>query len=193
MNTKDLLVGAGAGAALALMLDPASGRRRRALMRDKVTRITRKTREGISGAATDLWNRIAGLRSEVSARASDELVDDTRLVERVRSELGRASTHPRAIDVFARNGTVTLRGPILESEVNGLITAVSAVRGVRSVVNQLEPHGSPEGVPSLQGAGRLPRSRVIPVPRIRLGRRVLGAAGLAAAGTYLASRAGRAH
>lgn len=195
MNNRDLLVGAGIGAALTYILDPADGGRRRALLRDKVVWATRKTRDGVDATTRDLSNRVRGLSAEARSRWADEPVDDVRLVERVRSELGRASTHPRAIDVTARNGDVTLRGPILASEVNALLAATSAVRGVRSVVNQLEPHISDDGIPSLQGKGRLAGSRIIPVPRYwaPAGKAVLGAVGLAAAGAYFATHNPRAH
>lgn len=193
MNNRDLLVGCGLGAALTYLLDPATGGRRRALVRNKVTRVTRRSREALRGRARDLSNRVQGVAAEVRAARTDEPVDDVRLLERVRAELGRATTHPRAIDVIVANGEVSLRGPILASEVNGLITTVSAVRGVRSVVNQLEPHTSDEGIPSLQGGGRLSRSRVIPIPRRAMRNTVIGAAGLAAAGAYFATRAARSH
>lgn len=193
MDNRDLLVGAGIGAALAFLLDPAAGGRRRALLRDKAVRATRKTREGLQGHSRDLANRARGLSAEVRGRRADEPVDDRRVLERVRAQLGRVSTHPRAIDVESSNGDVTLRGPILASEVEPLLGAVAAVRGVRSVVNHLEPHAFDDGVPSLQGKGRAARSFVIPVSRSwipSIKGTVLGAASLAA-GAYFVSQAGR--
>jgi hypothetical protein len=155
MNTRDLLAGAGIGAALAFMFDPQGGGRRRALVRDKAVRATRKTRDGLDATARDIAHRTQGVVAATRGRLSREQIDDERLVERVRSRLGRACSHPRAIDVEARDGEVTLRGPILAEEVNDLLAVTAAVRGVGSVVNELDPHESPEGIPSLQGNGRV--------------------------------------
>jgi hypothetical protein len=75
------------------------------------------------------------------------------LLERVRAQLGRFVSHPHAIDVEVADGTVTLRGPILADEVDGVVATVLGVRGVRSVTNELEAHDSPLGIPALQGVG----------------------------------------
>jgi osmotically-inducible protein OsmY len=155
MKGRDLVAGAGIGAALAYILDPNRGNYRRAIVRDKVTRATRITRDGLSTTARDVGNRMRGIAAATNGRLYSEDVSDERLVERVRAKLGRACSHPRAIDVFARDGEVTMRGPILAHEVEGVIALTSSVRGVRQVINELEAHASSEGVPSLQGDGRV--------------------------------------
>ena len=160
MNTRDILVGAGVGAALAFMLDPQGGGRRRALVRDKVIRTSRKTRDGMDATARDLANRTRGIAAATRGRFSSDYVDDDRLVERVRAKLGRVSSHPRAIDVRAESGEVTLYGPILAHEVDDVLSTVAGVRGVASVINELEPHESAEGIPSLQGEGRVAGSSI---------------------------------
>jgi hypothetical protein len=153
MNTKGLLTGAGAGAALAYLFDPAAGPRRRALARDKMTWAGNRTRDGLGAAAKDLANRTKGIAAAARSRFSSDQVDDRQLADRVRSQLGRASTHPRAIEVDAHDGVVTLRGPILAREVDPVVAAVEDVRGVRSVSNALEVYES-ASVPSLQGERR---------------------------------------
>jgi len=153
MNTRDILVGAGVGAALAFMLDPQGGGRRRALVRDKAVRMSRKTRDGIDATARDVANRTRGIAAATRGRFSRDLADDDRVLERVRAKLGRASSHPRAIDVKVDDGDVTLYGPILSDEVDGVLSMVASARGVKSVINELEPHDLPEGIPSLQGRG----------------------------------------
>lgn len=155
MNTRDVVTGAGIGAALAFMLDPAGGGRRRALVRDKAVRATRKTRDGLDATGRDMAYRARGIVAATRGRLSHEEVDDARLVERVRAKLGRACSHPRAIDVEARNGEITLRGPIISAELDDLLAVTAAVRGVTSVINELEPHESSAGIPSLQGEGRV--------------------------------------
>jgi hypothetical protein len=49
-------------------------------------------------------------------------------------------SHPGAIDVTAKKGTVTLSGPIVEAEVEQLLKGVRAVAGVTAIENRLEPH-----------------------------------------------------
>lgn len=155
MNNGALLTGVGLGAALAYLLDPAAGARRRALVRDKAVRGAKVTGRAVDAAARDLTNRTAGVAAATRGRWSDEQVDDDRLLERVRAKLGRVCSHPHAIDVETLDGEVTLRGPILASEVDDVLVMTASVRGVQSVVNELEPHESPEGIPSLQGEGRV--------------------------------------
>jgi BON domain len=153
MVTRDLLVGIGIGAALMFIADPGSGRRRRALARDQFVRGSRKTRDALDATARDVANRTTGVVAAARGRLGEEGVDDRRLIERVRAKLGRACSPPHAIDVDVADGTVTLRGPILADEVDGLLATVRGVRGVRSMTNELEAHDSPEGIPALQGVG----------------------------------------
>lgn len=155
MNSRDVLIGAGAGAALAFIFDPTGGGRRRALMRDKVVRGTHKTRDGLEATARDISNRTQGVIAATRGRWANEEVDDATLLERVRAKLGRVCSHPRAVDVEITQGDVVLRGPILADEVEDVLVAASSVRGVQSVTNELEVHQMAEGVPSLQGQGRV--------------------------------------
>jgi hypothetical protein len=193
MNTRDVLAGAGIGAALAFIFDPAGGGRRRALARDKAVRITRKTRDGLDATARDIAYRTRGIAAATRGRLSREEVTDERVVERVRARLGRACSHPRAIDVVARDGDVTLRGPILANEVNDLLAVVRAVRGVRSVVNELDPHERADGIPSLQGEGRVAGSSLDIMQRNWApATRALVTVSLVATGVCLATYARRA-
>jgi hypothetical protein len=141
--------------ATAYMLDPSYGRRRRALLGHQMTRASRKTRDAMDATMRDMTNRTKGIVAATRGRIANEWVDDTTVVERVRAKLGRVCSHPRAIDVQATDGEVVLRGPILAGEMTDVLSVVAAVRGVRSVINELEPHESAEGVPSLQGAGNV--------------------------------------
>jgi gas vesicle protein len=160
MNSRDLLAGAGIGAALAFIFDPNRGNRRRALMRDKMARAVRATGDSLETTARDVGNRARGVAAATSRRFTDEQVDDATLIERVRSVLGRCCSHPRAIDLSVRDGAVTLRGPILAHEIDKVASLVGGVRGVRELINQLEAHESAEGVPSLQGSRRIAKPRL---------------------------------
>src|SRR5438067_4493768 len=145
-----LLLGITLGAAGAFLLDPQHGRRRRALLRDKMDRGMHETREFADAATLDLRQRARGLAARAKSLRGGQAPDDV-LVERVRAKLGRYSSHPGAITVTALNGRVVLTGDILAEEQERLFDAVRSVRGVEHVDNQLSAYQSAEGVSSLQG------------------------------------------
>lgn len=151
-----ILVGMGIGAGLMYYLDPTGGSRRRALLRDQVVHAGHLIGDAADATRRDVANRASGAVARVRGERDEAHVDDRVLVERVRARLGRAVSHPRAIDVDALDGIVTLRGPILESEVSTLCSTVARVRGVREVVDELDAHQTAEGIPSLQGGAELP-------------------------------------
>jgi hypothetical protein len=136
----------------------------------------------------DVANRTRGFVFETSGWLTERDVDDSRLLKRVRARLGRATSHPHAIRAAVQDGQVTLRGPILASEVQGLLSAIARVRGVQSVLNELEAHDTAEDVPALQGQGRRPSARLdvmqrnwAPATRALVGAAAVAAGGLAAA------------
>ena len=146
-----LLCGAGLGAAAMYLFDPRQGRRRRALIRDQLVRLSREARDSVDVVSRDAANRAVGLWAETRAAFSARTPEDRTLAERVRSHLGRCVSHPRAISVAADDGAVTLGGPILAAEVDRLVSCVEGVPGVRRLVNRLDVHEKPGGRPSLQG------------------------------------------
>lgn len=208
-RTFSLVSGASLGAGLMYFLDPDRGRRRRALMRDKSVRWSRKTRQFVDNASRDMQNRANGMGSTaLSSMQPTPPVSDRILAERVRSKLGQVSRHPSAIDVHAIDGVVTLSGPVLEDEFDGISHAVASVPGVTQIFNRLERHESPDEVPALQGSTeRKPSPRVAfmqsnwsPTARMAaalmgtaallygLSQRTVGAATLAASGLGLLVR-----
>ncbi|HWP45421.1 MAG TPA: SRPBCC family protein [Blastocatellia bacterium] len=152
MNRNRSLIGAmGLGAGLMYLFDPERGRRRRARVRDKMAHAINKTGNAIDVTSRDIRNRARGILAQAGSLIKEERVSDEVLVQRVRSKMGRIVSHPHSIQVTADNGRVTLRGPILEREVNDLLKCVTSLRGVSSVDNQLEPHAQSGHVPGLQG------------------------------------------
>jgi uncharacterized membrane protein/osmotically-inducible protein OsmY len=177
-------------------LDPRSGRRRRALLRDHTVRAAHQTQNLLATAAADARNRARGLYHESASRLAHERIDDQTLSERVRSRLGRVCSHPRAIYVACRDGEVTLRGDILKHELSAVLRTVRHVPGVRSVTHDLQLHDEPGRMPFLQGHTRKSEPRMeylqrnwSPAPRI-----LAGAAGtmLIASGVSQRSLAGLA-
>jgi hypothetical protein len=145
-----LLLGFALGAAGALLLDPQHGPRRRALVRDKVTRGMTEGREFADAATKEIRHRARGLAAEVRSLRGGPISDEM-LVQRVRAKLGRYCSHPAALEITAQDGRVILAGDILANEVDRLFDAVRAMRGVEHVDNRLTAYPSTAGVPSLQG------------------------------------------
>jgi hypothetical protein len=157
MNKRDqltLLGGLGLGAGLMYLLDPQGGGRRRALARDKAVHGVKVGSQALRKTSIDVSNRTRGLMAQAASHLHKDDADDLVLVERVRAKLGRCVSHPAAIAVHAEDGRIILSGPVLASELDGMLSHVQKVKGVHEVENRLEVHDSADGVPSLQGEGR---------------------------------------
>jgi hypothetical protein len=150
-NPITLLKGLGLGAGLMYLFDPRQGRRRRAELADQVTHLMNEASELFQAGGRDLANRARGTLAEARGHVMPDRADDATLVARVRSALGRCCSHPGAIRVTSRDGSVSLHGPALASEVDRLLEEVGRVRGVREVIDRLEVHAEPGGHMSLQG------------------------------------------
>jgi hypothetical protein len=131
-------------------LDPERGRRRRALVRDKLAHTTRVSTNALGAAGVDVAHRATGLVARARSIVSRRPVDDEVLIERVRAKLGRVVAHPHAISVVSTDVVVRLHGPVLQSEIQRLIRTIARVPGVRRVVNQLDAHSSAGHIPALQ-------------------------------------------
>jgi osmotically-inducible protein OsmY len=103
----------------------------------------------MAGRSVGVRNRARGAAAELRNIRDDNPSDD-QLVARVRAELGHHVEHARAIDVVAEHGRVTLRGPVLSSELDDVLSAARKVRGVDRVDNQLDVHATRSDVPGLQ-------------------------------------------
>jgi uncharacterized membrane protein len=171
------------GSAATYWLDVDQGRRRRGRTRDLATHLGHEMRDLFGKGSRDLKHRAAGAVAEVShaLKPSEGKADDDVVLARVRSEIGRACSHPHALEVHVEQGRATLTGPILASEADEVCSRVARVRGVRDADGSgLERHASPEHVPALQGgregARRARRRRREWTPAMRL---VSGATGAA--------------
>ena len=151
-----VLGGLGLGAGLMYMLDPNRGRRRRALVRDRLVHTAHAMRDATGTTSRDLGHRARGLWAEGSHLLKHDGASDEVLAARVRSRLGRAVSHPHAIQVTAGNGRVSLSGQVLADEVDDLLSCVSKVRGVQEVENLLAIHAEAGDVLGLQGGRTRP-------------------------------------
>ena len=125
---RSSLIGASVGAGLMFLFDPSRGARRRALVRDKVVRAARTTRNAAGATTRDLGQRLTGVAARTRSRLADDAADDRIVCERVRSELGRVASHPHAIPVASNGGVVTLSGDVLASEAPAIVSAVGGIR-----------------------------------------------------------------
>lgn len=149
----------GLGAGLMYVLDPDRGTTRRALIRGKGEHLGQASTDRTEGATRDLGNRATGLLAAMRARLLQGPVSDEVLVDRVRSAIGRAVSHPSAILVVAQDGRVTVSGQVLDREVDALLDAVRTTPGVAEIEEQLETHEQAGNIPNLQGGEERLRRR----------------------------------
>lgn len=138
------------GAGLMYMLDPVVGRRRRALLRDQAYSATHRTQDRLRKSAEYTRDRARGVYAETRGRFRHDEASDDVVRDRVRAAIGRAVSHAGALSVDVSEGVVTLRGPVLATEVDNLLKVAASVRGVEEVNDQLDVHESPSNIPGLQ-------------------------------------------
>jgi len=88
----------------------------------------------------DLLHRATGAAARLPDVMRRAPADDLVLVQRGRAQLGRLVAHPRAMEVDADDGVVTLQGPVLRSEGPRLLRMIAKMGGVREIVNVLDEH-----------------------------------------------------
>lgn len=148
------LTGVVAGVAAMYFLDTQSGRRRRALVRDKVLRAQHVATETLVGVEHDVQNRSRGALVRLARVFRTGPVDDGVLLERVRAKLGHVCSHPRAIEVASKgNGCIELKGPVLARERFEILAAISMLPGVKVIDDDLEVHATAD-VAALEGDAR---------------------------------------
>jgi hypothetical protein len=155
--------GAIAGAGLMYLLDPRTGARRRALLRDQVMHAGRSARMYTGKLARRARNEVRGGIEEQKAwwRERGERIDDDVLVERVRAQLGHVLSHPSAVHVTVDDGTITLRGLVLRGEIRKVCDRLEATRGVRNYNIELGEHDSIERLSHHEGESRTKSGRRI--------------------------------
>ncbi len=140
-----------AGAIAMYYLDPDMGRRRRAMLGDKMRATCNEACRYASREGKHMANKARGMAHRARSTLADEPVDDYVLVERVRTALGRLVGSPGAVDVSVNDGIVSLAGRLPAGEIDLLIGAVKAMAGVRAVADHLTIEEEPGPVPGLQG------------------------------------------
>ena len=137
---------AAAGAAVAYVLDPVQGRRRRAMARDRAVALVRRTgtRAGRVGAATGA--RAYGLVQRAThRRRRDTHPNDPTLKHIVESEVLHGSRFDASrVNVNVEDGVVVLRGVLNDpDQISRLESECLRLEGVRGVESHLHLPGTP--------------------------------------------------
>ena len=134
-----------AAALVAWLWDPQSGRRRRAMLRDRVTAYVRRSaRSGARGARVTASEAHALKQKATHLREEPKDFDDQTLKAKVETELFRDADAPKGqVDVNAQHGIVQLRGEVDSPElIDELVARTRSVQGVREVENLLHLPGA---------------------------------------------------
>ncbi|HET7611864.1 MAG TPA: BON domain-containing protein [Rhodanobacteraceae bacterium] len=150
MGLMKLATAFAAGAFAMYMLDPETGRRRRAMVRDKAVAAGHDAQRLARGASRRTSDKLRGAAAEMRSQMGDATPGDRQLHERIRSELGRLVGQPGQVEARVNDGLVTLSGSVQSAEMDRLIAAVSAIPGVRHVDNRLSVGAMPSGAPGSQ-------------------------------------------
>ncbi|TMJ96930.1 MAG: BON domain-containing protein [Actinobacteria bacterium] len=142
-----LALGGLLGAALAYLFDPDSGRRRRALARDRSAGTVRSGRRQSGRLVRRVSSDARGVTRKLQHRGQKQKPqpNDATLARTVESEIFRDPDVPKGkIDVNAENGIVFLRGEAERPEmIDDLEQQVRKVPGVQGVENLLHLPGEP--------------------------------------------------
>jgi osmotically-inducible protein OsmY len=139
------------------LLDPRSGRARRARIEEKGLHARKLARTYAGKLARDLRNRAVGVRARLRHVRLEEPGDDETIRDRIRSRIGRKVRNAGSVRVSVVNGEASLEGTVAAREIGGLIAAVRKVEGVKRVKNRLEM--LQDGTPGSGAGTGKPRAR----------------------------------
>lgn len=123
------LGGAALGVGLMFLLDSDKGSGRRAGLRHLAAIAAARIR--------NLQTRESGRRTGTLSVIRPKPVPDWVLAERARLEIWRGVTHPESVQVTARDGRLTLWGPVLAGEPEALREKLHKLPGLRQLKLQL--------------------------------------------------------
>ena len=152
--TVTLVSGMIIGATIMYIFDEHRGAKRRAYARDKIARAAHRLGLEARKRGRDLLNRGFGSVAELGSGLRDRMrsLPDDQLVDRVRSQLGHVVSHSGLLQVYAKNGCVTVSGPVLEREIEKIRGRMKKIRGVKECRVQVEPHADLDRLSGQMGA-----------------------------------------
>lgn len=150
-NPIALLGTLGLGAGLMYLFDPDKGKRRRAVARDRASHLSNAARRKLKKTSHDFTNRAYGTFRETKSLISrrNEAVSGETLEARIKTRLGRLTSHPNALKTKVEDGWVILSGAILEAEADDVLKKISKMCGVKAVEDRLERHTPEDKIPAL--------------------------------------------
>lgn len=145
-RVRTLGLAVGLGAALALFLDPVSGRRRRKVGTDRVAGMARSTSRRMGRAVGLVKAHAYGARKRLEHR--EELpkdLDDATVAHKIETAIFRDPEVPKGqINVNVQEGVAQLRGEVPTPDMlEALIEKTREVQGVRAVESLLHLPGTP--------------------------------------------------
>jgi hypothetical protein len=155
------LVAAACGAMAAYFLDPASGRGRRARLRDRTGARVRRRRRAAARHARDAANREAGQQAIAHGGGRFHPVDDVEVAQHLKSVLARVPVDTSKVTIEVADGVTRLRGEVERAEHAGrVVDAVRHEPGVREVESWLHLPGqpSPNKLAALDASARAART-----------------------------------
>lgn len=155
-----LLRGALYGAGAMYFLDPDRGRRRRAEVGRRSSRLLHEAEDLWTKGCRDLMNRGTGAAAEARRFLVASPADDNVITARVRSVLGHHVIDARSVEVTTVDGHVTLRGTVRPGEPELLLPAIERIPGVREVRSGLTAAGAAVG-PTCPETGLAPGPRLL--------------------------------
>ena len=136
----------GLGALLAYFFDPENGRRRRALVRERISARFQSGSERVEEAAQSVSSEAQATKEKVAHRPETEKpqLDDVTLALKVETEIFRDDDVPKGqVNVNAENGKIVLRGEVEKpAMIKDLEKRAKKVQGVAEVENLLHTPGS---------------------------------------------------
>lgn len=129
-----------AGAAIAYLFDPVSGRSRRVRLADQAAARGRDIVRQARAEAEYQAGHVKGFVHEALDTDGDEPEDDAELLQKVRSEaIGPSGVPTDGFEVHVDSGQVVIRGQVpIDVDVDRMIERIRGVTGVRSVKHELE-------------------------------------------------------
>lgn len=137
-----------AGALVMYLMDPNTGRRRRALIRDRGASMGHEAERYVRGKTRRAAHHLKGVAARTRASLSSHHDDDDDVLhDRIRSRLGRMVRHPHDIEVRVSDGRVQLKGTVAEDEFRELLHTVASMRGVHNLESLLRTAPSAQAQP----------------------------------------------
>ena len=155
------LLGTGAGAAAAYLLDPERGRTRRARLADQAQARLRDLRRAVERGSRQVGTQAFTITQQVAHRGGNGALNDSGLSDKVETTLFADPAIPQGkLNINVEEGVVVLRGEVdSDGQRDDLISRAEAIAGVVRVDSLLHlpgepaPAGAPRRHPSVCTAG----------------------------------------